>query len=138
MAKRIIIIIVVLLLLLGAAVGAYFLIRANKAKGQTIVYYSPGDAFVTNIYGTDYLVKLNVNLAIRLVNQEKMAEINNVVRDTILRTMRSQPQEMFQTAETLQEMADLIQKNVNTLFPKESADEEDVVLRVYFTEFVTQ
>ncbi|MDD4075997.1 MAG: flagellar basal body-associated FliL family protein [Eubacteriales bacterium] len=138
MAKKIIIIIVVLLLLLGAAVGAYFLIRANKEKGLAIIYYSPGDAFVTNIYGTDYLVKLNVNLAIRLVNQEKMAEINNVVRDTILRTMRSQPQEMFETAETLQEMADLIQKNVNTLFPKESADEEDVVLRVYFTEFVTQ
>ena len=84
------------------------------------------------------LIKLNVNLAIRLVNQEEVAAINNVVRDTILRTMRSQPQEMFETAETLETMASLIQANVNALFPKESADEEDVVLRVYFTEFVTQ
>ncbi|MDO5112380.1 MAG: flagellar basal body-associated FliL family protein [Clostridia bacterium] len=138
MAKKIIIVIVALLLVLGIAVGAFFVVRSNREKGQAIVYYSPGDAFVTNVYGTETLLKLNVNLAIRLVNQEKVTAVNNVIRDTILRTMRSQPQEMFETAETLQDMAVLIQTNVNALFPKESEDEEDVVLRVYFIEFVTQ
>ena len=38
MAKRIIIIIVALLLALGAAVGAFFIIRANREKGQAITY----------------------------------------------------------------------------------------------------
>lgn len=156
--KLLIIIIAVVVVLLGGA-AAFFFIRQNApAKPVETTEYSPGEAFVTNIYGTDYLIKINVMLEIRTDDAETIALKNNIIRDTVIRSMRSQEEELYKQADTLEQMSVILREALNaTLAPyfpprlddagnpvsEFTAGGKDVtgmgpVLDVYFAEFVMQ
>ncbi len=53
------------------------------------VYYSPGDAFVTNIVGEEKLVKMGLELCMNADQTELLATRNSLIRDCILRVLRN-------------------------------------------------
>ncbi len=154
MSKKLVIIIIVALILVVVGIGAFFLIRQSQStKPVETMEYSPGEAFVTNIYGTDSLVKLNVVLEIRTKDQEWVAACNNMIRDAVLRIMRSQEWELFTQADTIERMSQLLKEELNKVLDPLAKNErpavevsktgvdisgEGTVIKVYFAEFVMQ
>lgn len=152
--KTVLIIIVVLILALGAAAFFFFYSRSEHTKPVKLVKYSPGEAFVTNVYGTESLVKLNVILMIREKDQERVAANNDLIRDTVLRLMRSQEEDVYKQADTLENVSNMIRDQLNAVLDRNlpegsrpetefSKDGDDIsgsgtIVEVYFSEFVMQ
>ncbi len=154
MNKKTVLIIIISLILVLAAAAVFFFVSQNKStKPVATTEYSPGEAFVTNIYGTESLIKLNVMLQIRQADQERVVASNNMIRDTILKIMRSQEIEIYEQADTLDRMAEIIQTELNRALDAQLSEPrpeyelsdkgvdisgQGTVLRVYFVEFVMQ
>ncbi len=151
--KAVLVIIVVLILALAGAAVLFFVNQNKSMKPIKTAEYSPGEAFVTNVYGTESLIKINLILEIRENDQERVAAANNLIRDTVLRVMRSQEIEIFQQSDSLVQMAEILRAELNAeLDPgnMEPRPEHEMtvtgknvsglgtVLDVYFVEFVMQ
>lgn len=152
--KTLLIVIIALIIALGGGAFFFFYSRSDHAKPVPLVKYSPGEAFVTNVYGTDSLVKLGVVLMIREDDQERVAANNDLIRDTVLRLMRSQEEEVYKQADTLDTVSKMIQDELNRQLDRNipadsrpatelSTDGDDIsgrgtIVKVYFSEFVMQ
>lgn len=152
--KTLLIIIIVIILALGAAAFYFFYMRGDHTKPVTLVQYSPGEAFVSNVYNTESLVKLGVVLTIREDDQERVAANNDLIRDTILRLIRSQEEDIYKQVDTMDQVAVMIQNQLNAALDRNmaagsrpptefSTDGDDIsgsgtIVKVYFCEFVMQ
>jgi flagellar basal body-associated protein FliL len=129
-----VIIIVVLVLVVGAA-AAYFLLFSGPKEPQTS-YYTPGDYFVTNIKDSTRLVKVTLVLGISTPEptkaQEELTEVNHVIRDIIVFTLRDKTENELRS--------DSIKDTLNTELVKKLNEGLDVdfITTIYFNDFVIQ
>ena len=80
MNKKIIIIIIAVVLVAGVA-AAILLMQPREIKQ---FYYSPGDAFVTNVLDSDRLIKTTLVICTNGDQETLISEKNAVIRDTLL------------------------------------------------------
>lgn len=138
MNKKILIILAVVILL-GAAAAVYFLViaPANAAPAEEPVStFVPGEYFVTNIKDSASLVKLTVVLEVNKAADDEefqafMTAHTYIIRDTVVKTVRSKTYEEL-TAEDLTPLgAELVQKINENLGI-------DNVKAIYFYDYVVQ
>jgi flagellar FliL protein len=133
MKKKIIIVVVIALVAVGAA--AYFLLFSGPAEPKT-GYYTPGDYFVTNIKGSERLVKVTLVLGISSTDlkkaQKELTEVNHVIRDIIVFTLRDKTEDDLRS--------DSIKEVLNTELVKKLNEGlgVDYITTIYFNDFVIQ
>lgn len=133
MNKKVIIIIVLLLVVGGAAV--YFLLLSGPSEPKA-GFYTPGDYFVTNIKDSTRLVKVTLVLGISAPDpakaQEELTEVNHVIRDIIVFTLRDKTEEDLRS--------DSIKDVLNTELVKKLNEGlgVDFITTIYFNDFVIQ
>jgi flagellar basal body-associated protein FliL len=101
-------------------------------------YYSPGDVFITNIVGEDWLVKIGLELCMNDDRSELLAERNSLVRDCILRVLRNSTLEDFQAVNMQDILREKILAELNILFPIVSEKWGPLFINITFTDFVMQ
>lgn len=133
MNKKMILIIIIAVVLVGAA-AAFFLLMPKEEK---TFYYSPGEAFVTNVLDSDRLVKATITFAISQDASDDLGERNSEIRDYVVYVLRNQSEDQFKDPEMQNNVAAQILDGLNMLFPVE-ADERPMFLDVHFNDFVMQ
>jgi flagellar basal body-associated protein FliL len=132
--KKKILIIIPVILALGAAL--YFFVIAAPPKPAEKSFYATGDSFVTNIKDSARLAKITVVLGILSNETEKadefLKEHNQMIRDTIVFTLRSKTEAELRADNVKDDLCDELIKNLNT------ALEIDYISGVYFTDYVIQ
>ena len=133
--KKIIIIVVAVLVLAG--VGVYMFVLPKPEEPEPISKYIPGDYFVTNINGSNKLVKVTVFLEVNKKQDDAtffafLDEKQYLIRNAVTFTLRSKTEEELK-ADNAQEMLNAeITKKIN------DALEIDNVKNVYFSDYVIQ
>ena len=136
MNKKIIIIIIAVVLVAGVA-AAILLMQPREIKQ---FYYSPGDAFVTNVLDSDRLIKTTLVICTNGDQETLISEKNAVIRDTLLQVFRETPEEQYKSANLQTYLSDIRVARLNGLFPPEEGGENAVprFARIYFNDFVMQ
>ncbi|MGE5495299.1 MAG: flagellar basal body-associated protein FliL [Burkholderiales bacterium] len=133
MKKNVIIIVVIALIAVGAA--AYFLFLSGPGEPKS-GFYMPGDYFVTNIKGSERLVKVTLVLGISTPDlvkaQEQLTEVNHVIRDIIVFSLREKTEDELR--------ADSIKETLNEELVKKLNEGLgiDYITTIYFNDFVIQ
>jgi len=138
--KKVLLIIIIVLVVAIAAV-AYFLFLAPKNTELKTYFFSPGDAFVTNVLGTNRLIKTTMTLEITQDKATELTEKQPIIRDCIIYVLRSQTEEQFEDAELQTNLSNMILERLNALFPVEPKDDGEAIplfMSVYFNDFVMQ
>jgi flagellar basal body-associated protein FliL len=139
MSKTLIIIVLVaVILVIAAAASYYFFIWRGQDTGDSEpqveegVVFHTGEVFVTNLRNSELLLKTDVFISVPNRNLSILQDNVQLVRDRIIRVLRSFTEEDILN-ENLQDMVrDRIKSDLqNTL-------NIDKILDVYFTEFVLQ
>ena len=101
--KTVIIIIVALVLVIVAmGVGGFLFLSANKEKEEKVLFYSPGEYFVTNLKDSNSLLKVTVTLAYNKEGVEEELTANNaIIRNAIVFTLRSKTKQDMQAFRAL-------------------------------------
>lgn len=114
-------------------------LTACGAKEDIELYYSPGDAFITNVRDTEALVKLVVSLGMSRDETELLTLKNPVVRDCILRLLRTATMDELKAPDAQVILSDKIIGELNAipLFPAGETG-KPLFTRVYYLDFVIQ
>jgi len=134
----IIIVLVVILFVLAAGAVFYFFVwggqdtEEKQPQVEVGIVFHTGEVFVTNLKNSDLLLKTNIFISVPNQNLRLLQENVQLVRDRIIRVLRSFTEEDILN-ENLQDLVrDRIKNDLqNTL-------NIDKILDVYFTEFVLQ
>ena len=131
-----ILIIIIAVVVVGAGVGAYFLFFSGKEKKEApvILYnYAVEDAFITNVKGSQSLLKTSIVL---VVNKKDMDEFfrENIyaVRDTVLLILRDLTKDDITSDNIIDRLRAEIPAAVNSKL------KIDNIVSVYFGDFVMQ
>ncbi len=139
MSKTIIIVVLVAaILIIAAAAAVYFFIwrgqdtEENQPQVEPGIVFHTGEVFVTNLRNSELLLKTDIFISIPNRNLKILQDNVQLVRDRIIRVLRSFTEEDI-LDENLQDVVrDRIKSDLqNTL-------NIDTILDVYFTEFVLQ
>lgn len=139
MSKTIIIVVLVAaILIIAAAAAVYFFIwrgqdtEENQPQVEPGIVFHTGEVFVTNLRNSELLLKTDIFISIPNRNLKILQDNVQLVRDRIIRVLRSFTEEDI-LDENLQDVVrDRIKSDIqNTL-------NIDTILDVYFTEFVLQ
>lgn len=139
MSKTIIIVVLVAsILIIAAAAAVYFFIwrgqdtEENQPQVEPGIVFHTGKVFVTNLRNSELLLKTDIFISIPNRNLKILQDNVQLVRDRIIRVLRSFTEEDI-LDENLQDVVrDRIKSDLqNTL-------NIDTILDVYFTEFVLQ
>lgn len=131
--KKILIIVIVLVVVIAAV--AVFLLMPKEAVR---VYYTPGEAFVTNVLDSDHLIKVGFTLVITDDQTAELTTHNSHIRSTILNILRNQPLEVYQSGNMQEVVGTQIVNELNALFPVDEDAAEPLFLRADFNDFVLQ
>lgn len=117
--------------------GILFLSACGEDE-EIELYYSPGEAFVTNIVDNDsLLVKIVVSIGMRRDATEELTAKNAVIRDCILRVIRTTTLDELNAPDMQANMSNTIVNELNAIFPPgEDDDGKPLFTRVYFLDFV--
>lgn len=140
MNKKTLIIIIALLLILGLGAGAYFLFFAKPQEEKYVeFYFTPGDAFITNVSGSSTLIKIALTLATTYDAAEDLTPMNAVIRDNIYDVLRNASADDMKSPDAQTILSNAICKKLNDAFAIYGEEKyTNMFLRVYFTEIVMQ
>lgn len=140
MNKKTLIIIIALVLVIGIGAGVYFLFLAKPEEEKyTEFYYSPGDAFITNVSGSSTLIKIACTLATGYDASEDLKTMNAVIRDNIYDVLRNASADDVKSPDAQTILSNAICKKLNDAFVIYGNEKfTNMFLRVYFTEIVMQ
>lgn len=133
--KKVIIIaiVAVLIIAIGAGAAVFFLTQNSGEKEEEIFFYSPGEAFITNLQGSNSLLKTTVTVA---YNNEKaltdLEENNSVVRNAIVFVLRNKTKEQMQAADIETTLSNEICQRLNSELGV------DYIVKIYFSDLVVQ
>lgn len=132
--KSIIIIAVVAVLVIAiAACAAVFVLTSNQGKDEEVFFYSPGDAFITNLKDSNSLIKVTITLAHNKKGAETELDANNaVVRNSIVFVLRSKTKEQMQQDDIEATLSNEIIQKLNSELGV------DYFVKVYFSDLVIQ
>lgn len=137
--KNLVNILLVVLIIIVSAIAAYlyfFVMNADSLPShdtKNVVYYSPGDSFITNLKGSRRYIKVDIQL--ELSNKALISEFNKrnaEMRDEIYSTLRDSTVEEIDGAEGQDKLRMKLVERLNKLF--NTSD----IINVYFTDFVVQ
>jgi len=139
MSKTLIIILVVVVILIVAAGAAiyFFMFRgqnteASQPQEEVGIVFHTGEVFVTNLRNSELLLKTDIFISVPDRNLRILQDNVQLVRDRIIRVLRSFSEEDILQEELQDIVGDRIKSDLqNTL-------NIDKILDVYFTEFVLQ
>ncbi|MDD3920472.1 MAG: flagellar basal body-associated FliL family protein [Eubacteriales bacterium] len=143
MGKKVIIIIIALLLVV-AGVLVYFFVLAPKETEALEVFYNMGDAFITNVNGTeDMLLKTTCQLMICREETEALTAQNAKIRDCVLKVLRTAPAETLTSPDAQDVLSTQICAELNTAFASLNTGSKGEALdplftKVLFTDLLTQ
>jgi flagellar basal body-associated protein FliL len=130
-----IIIIVIAVILAGAAAVWFLAFRGNgdEAKEVELTAYVPGDYFVTNVMDSSSLFKVTVVLMLDTDKlQEKLAENEYVIRDTIIARLRKLTEEDLRSDGIQDRLRAELTEELNSVLGIEN------IATIYFSDFVMQ
>lgn len=132
--KTVIIIIVALVLVIVAmGVGGFLFLSANKEKEKKVLFYSPGEYFVTNLKDSNSLLKVTVTLAYNKEGVEEELTANNaIIRNAIVFTLRSKTKQDMQALDIETNLSNEICQKLNAELGV------DYFIKVYFSDLVIQ
>lgn len=140
--NKMLLIIIVAVLLIAIGVGVYIFVIAPGDKEPEYVefFYSPGDAFITNVLDSDKLCKAVITLATSEDKTEELTLKNAVLRAGILKVLRATTAEEYAQSDCLKLMSDRICAQLNADFGYDGTanNGKTLFLKVYFTDFVVQ
>ncbi len=119
------------------ALTLMFLVTACGEKVVEEMYYSPGEAFVTNVYDSDKLLKINITLGTNGDFAADLALKNAVIRDTIIRQLVLLDEAAIEDPAVLQLLSESLVAALNEKFPV-GAGELPIFSAVYYSDVVTQ
>ena len=94
MSKKLIVIIAAAMIVIVGIVLYVFVLGGDNETPYIYTEYSPGEYFVTNIKGTNRLLKATVVLVLDTDKlDEKLRASNSVIRETILFILRDQDED---------------------------------------------
>ena len=130
MKKIIIIVVAVLALGIGAFV---FFTQSSQPKALVPFTHDPGDYFITDIKGSNQLLKADIMIyvaddSIKLEIEEK----NHIIRNDIIFILRSMTAEQLKAEGIQDQLSASITARLNQEFENED------FLKIYFNEFVIQ
>jgi len=132
-----VLVILVLLILVGAG-GVYFFLLRETPESQEQpnvpegVLFHTGDVFITNIKDSDQLLRTDVFVRIAEQHAPILQQNSELIRDRIIRVLRSFNEEDITGDDFQQLVRDQIKSDLqNTL-------NIDTISDIYFTEFVLQ
>lgn len=118
--KKNLIIIVLIISLIAIGAGVYFVVFANSGDDtgrEKMVYFTPGDYFVTNLNNSDSLVKVTVVLLLSEEGHEDaLGSEQALIRNHITFILRSLSPEDFKKTDLEQILSDQICKKLNEEF----------------------
>lgn len=129
--KKIIIIIVVLVVL---GVGGFvFFSQSNQPKAIVPFTHDPGDYFITDIKGSNQLLKADIMIYVAddTIKLE-IEENNHIIRNDIIFILRSMTAEQLKSDGIQDQLSTAITTRLNQEFENED------FLQIYFNEFVIQ
>ncbi|MDI6601746.1 MAG: flagellar basal body-associated FliL family protein [Thermoanaerobacteraceae bacterium] len=137
--KNIVNILLVILIIIVSGIAAYlyfFVMNNNTPSSQevkNVIYYSPGDSFITNLKGSRRYIK--VDIQIELNDKSLITELNKrnaEMRDEIYSTLRDSTAEEIDGAEGQDKLRQKLVNKLVQLFDTKA------ITNVYFTDFVVQ
>ncbi len=129
--KKIVLIIIIVAVVAIAAAAYFFLVP----KEITYYYYPTGEAFVTNVQGTDYLVKMTITLEMTADEADTLTEKSAVLRDCILNILLNTSEEVYRSGDLQVILSNEIVTRLNAIFPA-GEDEPPLFTRAYFNDYV--
>lgn len=113
-------------------------VAACGDKEEEQIFYSPGDAFVTNVKDAPgKLLKVVVNITTTSDETEMLTEKNAVVRNCILHILRTKDEAFLADPGSQQMLSEEIIAQLNELFPQGDAP-WPLFRQVLFMEYVMQ
>ena len=139
MSKTLIIILLVVVILIVAAGAAiyFFMFRGQDAEEsqpqiEAGIVFHTGEVFVTNLRNSELLLKTDIFISVPDRNLRILQDNVQLVRDRIIRVLRSFTEEDILKEDLQDIVGDRIKSDLqNTL-------NIDKIIDVYFTEFVVQ
>jgi flagellar FliL protein len=131
--KKIIIIVAAVLVVGGAA--AFFLLSPKAPEEPKTSFYEPGDYFVSNIKGSDSLLKIAIELAYEGEDEKQAAfleEQQAVIRNEVLFILREKTKEELSAADIQTKLGAEIVSKLNEKLGI------DYIKTIYFNEYVLQ
>lgn len=133
--KKLIIIIIAAVVVLGGGAAAVFLFVLPGDDTIEYFYYNTGEAFVTNIVDSEFLVKAPITLEMTQDLTEDLTKKNAVVRDCIMRVLLHTPEEVYKSG-NLDQVSTSIVNELNAKFPPEDPEDPPIFSWAYFSDFV--
>ncbi len=127
----ILIILIVTIVLTTSACGL-FGGGGEENTREVLVYYSPGEYFVTNLFESESLVKVTVSLGMSEDQTEMLTNENALVRNDITFILRSLKEEDFNDPNLEKTLSDKICSKLNSEF------QVDIFKRVIFSDLLVQ
>ncbi|MGI6160408.1 MAG: flagellar basal body-associated FliL family protein [Christensenellales bacterium] len=122
------VIIVLVMMLVAAGIYIYQMPREPQ-KG----YYNPGEAFVTNVSGSDKKIKASVVLEVKRDDmQDFFSEHNHVIRDSILFVLCNKTETELTSPKVQHDMKQEIASEINDKLG------EEYISGIYFNDYVLQ
>lgn len=134
--KKLIIIIAVvavLVIAIAAAAAVFILTSGNQDKEEELFFYSPGEAFTTNLQDRNSLVKATITIAYKDEKALEDLETNNaVIRNSIVFILRNKTTEQMQAADAETVLSNEICQKLNSELGV------DYFVKIYFSDLVIQ
>ena len=129
------VVIIIALVVIAAGVAAYFLFLAPQPEAK-LMYYTPGDYFVTNIKDSTALIKTTIVLELLVMDMEEtevyLKENNHIIRDVIVFTLRSKTEDELRSQGVESSLRQEIVKNIKDKMGL------DYLQTIYFNDYVIQ
>ena len=127
-----ILIIILAVVIVGGGVAYYFL-AARGEKPVELTAYVPGDYFVTNVADSSSLFKVTVVLMLNTDKlEEKLAENEYVIRDTIIERLRKLTEKDLTSSDIQDRLRTELKDEINLVLGI------DNIVTIYFSDFVMQ
>lgn len=138
MKKKTAVLLILVVIVASVFLSSCSLFGGGDDSGETtlddLYYYSPGDYFITNVKDSDSrLCKVSVSIALTGKDQTTFLEENNaVIRDTIVKIMRSYTEEELATPDIIDTLSERMTTTLQEVLGMSD------VWYVYINDFVVQ
>lgn len=133
-------ILLVVLIIAVSAIAAYLYFFAmnnnpelSSQDTKNVIYYSPGDSFITNLKGSRRYIKVDIQIEL---NDKSLTNVfdkrNGEMRDAIYSTLRDSTVEEIDGSEGQNKLRQKLVNRLNELFDTKA------ITNIYFTDFVVQ
>lgn len=133
-------ILLVILIIAVSAIAAYLYFFAmnnnpepSSQDTKNVIYYSPGDSFITNLKGSRRYIKVDIQVEL---NDKSLTDVfdkrNGEMRDAIYSTLRDSTVEEIDGSEGQNKLRQKLVNRLNELF------DTNAITNIYFTDFVVQ